>query len=99
MESNLIKGLKMNTRVILISLVITGAFLLSTGWTDADWQLVSYRYNEWHRSIAYWEYNPYLQIPWWIAWQLNLLRIILGTGMLTIVIMEIWRNKRNLSHE
>jgi hypothetical protein len=80
----------MNKQYILIVIaLIAGLFLVATGWMDSDWQLVSYRYSEWHRSIDYWEYNPFLQVNWWIAWQLNLFRIFIGTFLFGFVLSEL----------
>jgi len=62
--------------------------LISTGAVDLDWQLVSYRYSEWHRTVEYWEYNPYIRVNWWLAYLLNLARVSAGCLILGFTLNE-----------
>ena len=71
--------------VNLAVLVLSVAFLVS-GCVDVDWMVVSYRYSEWHRSVDYWEFNPYLRLNWWLAYVVSLIRVVagsIGVGYLT----------------
>lgn len=80
--------------LIIIALILISLWLIATGWTDLDWQIVSYRYSSWHRTISYWEYNPYLQVNWWLAYILNLGRIMVGCfimGVISHKIIKDWR--------
>jgi hypothetical protein len=64
----------------LLTLVLLGAIVaVATGWTDSDWQMVTYRYNAWHREQETWEFNPFLKVNWWIAWQLDIIRLVGGS--------------------
>ena len=78
--------LNVKSKVLRIAAFVSGIWCLATGLVDMDWQLVAYRYFEWHRSIDYWEYNPFIKINWWIAYQLNLLRIIVGVIIISVMI-------------
>jgi len=78
-------------RFWILTVFLVGLFCLVTGWMDADWQLVQYRYSEWHRTVDYWEYNPFLQVNWWIAWQLNLLRVVFGSAFMGAIASHLWR--------
>lgn len=81
-----------NGYLALCALVCASVLLIATGWTDGDWQLVSYRYSEWHRSVETWEYNPYFIVNWWVAWQFNLARIGVGCVILGFILSELrWR--------
>jgi len=56
---------------------------------DLDWQLVSYRYSEWHRSVDYWEYNPFFRINWWLAYMFNVIRLMVGCFILGYIVKSI----------
>jgi len=73
---------------VLLSVVVS-VVLIATGAIDLDWQLVSYRYSEWHRTIDYWEYNPFLKINWWLAYALNVLRVAGGCLLLGFMLSEL----------
>ena len=83
------------TLIFFVSLVA-----VVTGWTDSDWQMVTYRYSEWHREQDTWEFNPFLKVNWWIAWQLDLLRLVGGSIVIGYIINEmVWKrsNERSIS--
>ena len=67
----------MNRKITLI-LILLSIFLISTGWTDLDWQLVSYRYSETQRQLDYWEFCPFLRLNWWLAYIISVGRIMTG---------------------
>jgi len=78
--------------LVLAAVILTAVFLIASGWTDSDWQLVSYRYSEWHRTVDYWEFNPFLKVNWWVAWQLSLARLVVGSLLLGFALNELrWR--------
>ena len=60
---------------------------------DLDWMLVSYRFSEWHRSIDYWEFNPYLKVNWYVAYISCLIRLVLGVGYFTHILMKLLKNE------
>lgn len=85
----------MNCSFLLIFGILVSVVFISTGSIDLDWQLVSYRYSEWHRSVDYWEYCPSIKINWWIAYVINVLRIAVGCLVLVFCLDELkWRLKR-----
>jgi hypothetical protein len=80
-------------RNLLLTLILLGSLVaIATGWTDTDWQLVTYRYSPWHREQDTWEFNPYLIVNWWVAWQLGILRLVGGSLIFGILLYHlIWR--------
>lgn len=68
----------MNLKLLKAFFLLTAIFLLIGGHTDLDWQLVRYRYSAYARSLDHWEFNPYLKVNWWIAFQFSLWRIMVG---------------------
>jgi len=75
--------------ILIVVLLLFAVFLVATGWTDSDWQMVSYRYSEWHRTVEFWEYSPYLKVNWWLAWQIDLARLLMGSLILGYLIREV----------
>jgi hypothetical protein len=74
--------------------MVLAVWLIASGWTDSDWQMVTYRYSAWHRSVVYWEYNPFLKVNWWLAWQLDILRFTVGSAVIGFLINEFrWRTR------
>jgi len=72
-----------------VVLVLLSIFLITSGFVDLDWQLVSYRYSEWHRSVEYWEYNPFFKINWYVAYAFNVVRLIVGCVVLGFVLARL----------
>lgn len=66
----------------MMVLLLLTVFFITGGFMDLDWQLVSYRFSDWHRSVDYWEYAPYLKINWHIGYLLNVGRLIFGCILL-----------------
>jgi hypothetical protein len=63
---------------------IIGVWCLATGWMDLDWMIVCYKY-QFGQGLAAnttWEFCPYIITNWWVAWQLSLARIILGSALI-----------------
>lgn len=81
----------LHLKTLLVALLVLGAWCLSTGMTDLDWMVVSYRYSEWHRTQEQWEFCPFLKMNWWLAYMVSLGRIVLGTACITIVAVVIAR--------
>ena len=68
-------------------LLLAAVLLIATGWTDLDWMVVSYRYSDWHRAQADWEFCPFLKVNWWLAFEFSLFRFALGWLLLGMIIM------------
>jgi hypothetical protein len=78
---------------LIVLLLLLSVWLVVSGWTDIDWQIVSYRYSEWHRSVDYWEYNPHLRIDWWSAYIINIARIMAGCFILGFISHRLFLSK------
>jgi hypothetical protein len=66
-------------------LILFVLWCLVTGFMDLDWMIVSYRYSEWHRSVEFWEFCPFVKVNWWIAYVFSLVRIVFGVAAATIL--------------
>jgi hypothetical protein len=64
------------TKWVILLLAIS---LASSGLVDLDWMIVAPRFNSWYYSVNYWEFNPYIQMNWWLAYFITLMRIVIGT--------------------
>lgn len=85
--------------IILIAVLLLSVWLITTGFTDLDWQLVSYRYSEWHRTVETWEYCPFLVVNWWLAYMINVVRIMVGCFMLGIVTFKVYLYEKGESNK
>ena len=85
----------MNKFFVVASVVLLVCVVgVATGWTDSDWQMVTYRYSQWHRDQQTWEYSPYLKVNWWLAWQIDIFRVVLGSVIIGFLLNEFkWRMK------
>jgi uncharacterized membrane protein YphA (DoxX/SURF4 family) len=83
---------------LTVLLLLLSVWLIASGWTDLDWQVSSYRYSEWHRSVDYWEYNPYLRIEWWFAYIINIGRVMAGCFVLGVLSLRLYLSKE-LEHK
>mgnify|MGYP006270238451 CR=1 FL=1 len=79
--------------LLLFFFILLAALLIGSGWVDLDWMIVSYRFSEWHRQQPNWEFNPYLRMNWWLAYQFSLWRFAAGWLLLGLTIAWLWRVK------
>ena len=82
---NLISKIKTyNFSLFATSLLFSGSTLLTTGATDLDWMLVANHFDMWNAQKDTWEFCPFFTCNWWLAFELTLARIIVGSIFLGI---------------
>lgn len=92
MELKVPEGHDINRVNALTFTFLFSVVLVCSGAVDLDWQLMSYRYSEWHRNVDYWEYCPFIKINWWMAYMLNVLRVSVGCLILGFCLNEMRHN-------
>lgn len=53
-------------------------FLIATGFCDLDWQVTVYKYDICNLGEE-WIYCPFFKLNWWVAYLLNIGRVVAGS--------------------
>jgi len=78
-----------------VVLLFLGVFLLTTGFLDNEWMIHHYRFTAWFREIDYWIYTPYIIFFWWDAYVFNVVRLIVGSGLIGYLVRVLEKMREN----
>jgi hypothetical protein len=70
----------------VIGLLIFSVILIILGHVDLDWMVVAPRFNSWYYTVDFWEFAPYLQMNWHVAYMYTVVRLSAGWFMLGAVL-------------